>query len=148
MALASGRKPTLAANHQDRRHEAVEPHPLAGEQADRRRTPEGRRGVEAAHVEALLEDDARAEKTDAGHDLGGNSSRAVRVRDRAAIGDENRRPERDQRIGPEAREMLAPLAFETDRRAKTSGDEKVQSGLRERDSHAAPSCGREILINR
>jgi hypothetical protein len=35
--------------------------------------------------------------------------------------------------------MLAPLTFKADRRAKTGGDEKIQSGLRERDSHAAPS---------
>ena len=117
----------------------MERHPLAGKQADRRRAPEGRRCVEAAHVEALLEDDARAEKPDAGHDLGRNPRRAVRIRDRAAIGDEDRRPERDQRIGPQAREMLAPLAFKADRRAEAGGDEEIQSGLRERDGHAAPS---------
>jgi hypothetical protein len=109
--------------------------PLASEQADRGRAPEGRGCIEAAHIEALLEDDARAEKADAGHDLRRNPGGAVRIRDRAAIGDENRRPERDQRVCPQARKMLAPLAFEADRRAKTGGDEKIQSGLRERHGH-------------
>ena len=138
MAAASGRKAHIGPDHQDCRQKAVERHPLAGKQADRRRAPKGRRGVEAAHVEALLEDDARAEKTDAGHDLGRNPRRAIRIRDRAAIGDEDRRPERDQRIGSQAREMLAPLTFETDRRAEAGGNEEVQSGLRKRDGHAAP----------
>ena len=79
MARTSGRKPTFAANHQNRRHETVEPHPLAGQQADRGRAPEGRRGVEAAHIEALLEDHASPEKADAGHDLGRDPRRAVMV---------------------------------------------------------------------
>ncbi len=129
----------VGRNHQNRRHQAVEPHPLAGEQANRGRAPKGRCGVEAPHIEALLEDHARAEKTDARHDLGRDPSGAVSIRDRAAIGDENRRPERDQRVGPQAGEMLAPLTFETDRRAKAGGDEEIESGLRERDGHAAPS---------
>ena len=73
----------VGRNHQNRRHEAVEPHPLAGEQADRGRAPKGRRGVEAAHIEALLEDHASAKKSDAGHDLGRHPRRAVRIRDRA-----------------------------------------------------------------
>ena len=126
----------VGRNHQNRRHEAVEPHPLASEQADRGRAPEGRRGVEAPHIEAFLEDHASAKKSDAGHDLGRNPSRAVRIRDRAAIGDENRRAERDQRIGPQAGEMLAPLAFEADRRAKAGGDEQIEAGLGERCGHS------------
>ena len=128
-------------NHQNRGREAVERHPLAREQADCSRAPEGRRGVETAHIEALLEDHASAEKSDAGHDLGRNSSRAIRIRDRAPVGDENRRPERDQRIGPQARKMLGPLAFETDRRAKAGGDEKVEAGLQERDGHGGTLLG-------
>ena len=50
--------------------QAIDREPLAGEQADRRRAPERRGGVEASHIEALLEDHAGAEKADARDDLG------------------------------------------------------------------------------
>ena len=50
--------------HQGGGHKAVEREPFAGEQAHRRRAPEGRGGVEAPHIEALLKDHAGAEKAD------------------------------------------------------------------------------------
>ena len=117
----------------------MEPHPLAGQQADRGRAPEGRRGVEPADIEALLEDHARAEKTDAGYDLRRHPRRAVMIPDGPRVGDVDRGPKRDQRVGPQAREMLAPLTFETDRRAKAGGDEEIEARLGKRDGHAAPS---------
>ena len=68
-----------------------------------RNSPEGRGGVEAPHIEALLKDHAGAE--------------------------------RDQRIGSQARETLAPLPLEADGGAEASGDEEVQSGVRKLHGH-------------
>jgi hypothetical protein len=34
--------------------------------------------------------------------------------------------------------MLAPLAFEADRRAEARGDEKIEAGFGERCGHATP----------
>jgi hypothetical protein len=51
------------------------------------------------------------------------------------ISHENRGPERDQRIGPQARETLAPLPLEADRCAEAGGDEEIQSGLRKLHGH-------------
>ena len=48
--------------------------PRAAHGADRSRTPQGRGGIQATHVEALLEDDAGTEEADPGHDLGGDAS--------------------------------------------------------------------------
>ena len=65
---------------------------------------------------------------------------AIRVSPRAirhdmGIGHENRGPERDQRIGSQARETLAPLPLEANRRAEAGGDEEIQSGLRKLHGH-------------
>jgi hypothetical protein len=38
--------------------------------------------------------------------------------------------------------MLAPLAFEADRRAEAGGDEEIEASLRKRDIHAVPSGAR------
>src|SRR5580700_1716125 len=51
------------------------------------------------------------------------------------IAHENRGPERDQRICPQARKTLAPLPLEANRRAEAGGDEEIQSGLREPHGH-------------
>ena len=129
----------VGRNHQDRRREAVERQSLAGEQADRGRAPEGRRGVEAPTLRPSLKITPAPRKP-----MPDTTWAAIRVAPSAsetarAIGDEDRRPERDQRIGPQAREMLAPLPFETDRRAEAGGDEEIEAGLGERCGHAAPS---------
>ena len=53
---------------------------------------------------------ARPRRTvDPRDDLGGNTRVACAIRRRMGIGHENRGPERDQRIGPQARQTLAPL---------------------------------------
>src|SRR5580704_1533230 len=51
------------------------------------------------------------------------------------IAHENRGPERDQRIGPQARKTLAPLPLEANRRAEAGGDEEIKSGLRKLHGH-------------
>jgi hypothetical protein len=51
------------------------------------------------------------------------------------ISHENRGPERDQRIGPQARETLAPLPLKADHCAEAGGDEEIQSGLRKLHGH-------------
>ena len=79
---------------------------------------------------------ARPRRTvDPRDDLGGNTRVACAIRRRMGIGHENRGPKRDQGIGPQARETLAPLPLEADRRAEAGGDEKIQSGMREVCGH-------------
>ena len=90
----------LAADHKNGREERVEREPLAGDEADRRRAPERRGRIEASHIEALLEDDAGAEKAKAGDDLGRHARRAVFIRNDPGIGDKDRSAECDQRVGP------------------------------------------------
>src|SRR5262249_34732502 len=75
--------------------------------ADRGRDPECRGGREAAHVEALADDRARAEEADAGDDLGGDSRRVV---DPAALREALegvRRDEREQRTAHSGEDVRA-----------------------------------------
>jgi hypothetical protein len=71
----------------------------AGEQSDRAGTPQRRRRVQAAHVDAFLPDHPGAKKAYAGDDLGGDPRR-TRIGELALEHDENRGAERDQRVGP------------------------------------------------
>ncbi len=57
------------------------------------------------------------------------------VRHDMGIGHKNRGPERDQRVGSQAGEALAPLPLEADCRAEARGDEEIRSGLRELHGH-------------
>src|SRR6202022_2648542 len=59
-----------------------------GEHPDRGGAPEGRRGVEAADVDALMQDDAGAEKADAGDDLRGDAAEPIAGRLQPGKGDE------------------------------------------------------------
>jgi hypothetical protein len=66
---------------------------------------------------------------------GGNTRVANAIRRDMGISHENRGPERDQRIGPQARETLAPLPLKADHCAEAGGDEEIQSGLRKLHGH-------------
>jgi hypothetical protein len=99
------------------------------EESDRRGAPEGRGRVEAADVQALLENHAGAEETDARHDLRANARRAVRVARETAEQNKRRRPEGDERIGSQSGETLAPLPLEADRGAEGGGSQKIEAGV-------------------
>ena len=52
----------------------------------------------------------------------------------------------DQRIGPQARQMLTPLPLEPDRSAEARGDEKIESGMYERDRHGGTLAETTALV--
>src|SRR5271166_72033 len=83
----------------------------------------------------FLEDHAGAEKADARDDLGRDARIARATRRDIGIGHENRGPERDQGVGSQAREALAPLPLEANGGAEARGDEEIQSGLRKLHGH-------------
>lgn len=97
----------------------------AGQQPNRGGTPQRRRGVQTAYIDALLPNDPGAEKTNAGDHLCGNSGGTF-VRELAGENNENSGPERDQRICPQAGQTLPPLPFETDDAAKQKGHEQIE----------------------
>ena len=70
----------VGGDHEGRAKRAVNGKPGAGEQTHRRRTPQRRRRIEAADVEAFLENYAGAEKADAGDDLRADARHGVAVR--------------------------------------------------------------------
>ncbi len=78
------------------------PWPRARQGPDHGRTPQRRRGVEAVHVDALAQDDARAQEADAGHDLGGDAGRIACRRPG------RRRPRSPPRPAPPARWCAGP----------------------------------------
>ena len=85
----------------------------SSQHADGCRAPQRRRRVEAVHAEPFLENQAGAEKADAGDDLCRDTRRDCRRRERAQKNNERSRAQRDQRVGPEALPALAPLPLET-----------------------------------
>ena len=49
--------------------------------------------------------------------------------------DKRRRSERDERIGAQSGEALAPLPLEADRGPQANGGQEIDSGLEERQRH-------------
>jgi len=103
----------------------------AGKQSDRAGTPQRRGRVQAAHVDAFLPNHPGAKKAYAGNDLRGDPRR-TRIGELALEHDENRGAKRDQRVGPQSGEALAPLPLEANGAAKQDGDDQVERVVRER----------------
>jgi hypothetical protein len=64
-------------------------------------------------------------KAYASYDLRGDPRR-TRIGELALKHDANRGTERDQRVGPQSREALAPLPLETDGATKHDGDDQIE----------------------
>src|SRR3982074_3400604 len=97
-----------------------------GEHADGGGAPHRGRGIEAANRDALVQDDAGAEETDAGDHLAGDTRRARLVADQDAGDHEGRRAERDQRSGVQAGGVLAEQALHADQAAQDERREKAE----------------------
>src|SRR5580693_7936004 len=91
--------------------------PSACEHSYRRRAPQSGRGVEAGDMKSLAKDDSRTQDADSGdelrrHPCGTSFIGKQTCEDHKACGTDC-----DQRVGPQARHPLTPLAFEPDARA-------------------------------
>ena len=115
-------------DHHPRQQQRIGPCARPRHHAHRRRTPQRRRRVQAVDVESVAEDDARAQKTDARHDLRRHAGWAHLIREQAREHHKGRRPQRHQRIRPQPRHALAHLPFGSDHRAAGHGHAKVHRG--------------------
>ena len=104
---------------ESRRHRRVEQVAASGQHADGGGAPERGGGVEPAYVQPFAEDQSGAEETDARHHLGSDPGRAGVSRNDRRENDERRRAQRDQRIGAQARQAVAPLTFKADDSTET-----------------------------
>ena len=99
----------------------------AGEHADRGRAPQRGGGIEPAHAQAFAKDQAGAEKTDARHHLRGDPGRARFLGIELREHDESGGAERDQGVGAQARQPVAPLPLEADDRAQAERGREIES---------------------
>jgi hypothetical protein len=102
----------------------------ACEGSDHGRAPKCGGSIQPAHVGALAQNHARAEKADAGNDLRRDACR-VALADYAGKGHEAGGAERDERIRPQARHFLMPLPFDADGRARDKGGSEAHKNFTE-----------------
>ena len=121
----------VAGKHEDGQRHRLRDHVCAGARADRGRRPQRRRGVEAAHVHALLHDDAGAEETDAGDDIGDHPHRAFGAGQMHREIDEGGRADRDQYIGAQTGGALPVLPLGADQRAEHERREQADQRVDE-----------------
>lgn len=131
IALASGRKSVLPARMTTVRTVASAAESDAGQGADSRRTPKGCGGIQTRDLRALFEDDARAEKADAGDDIGSDLGRARLPINSHPQGDERGGAHGDKHVGPQARAPLPPLAFRADERREDEGDQNADGEIKQ-----------------
>ncbi len=125
MALTSGRSKRIAGEHEYGHRRRLRHHVGAGASADRRRSPQRRRRVEAAHIHAFLHDRARAEKADARHDIGNHAHAAVGAGQMIGEIDEGGGAHRHQHIGAQPGAALPVLPLGADQRAEHEGREQA-----------------------
>src|ERR1700722_18633906 len=110
--------------------------PGACEHSYRRRAPQRSRGVEAGDMKSLAKDNSRTREADSGdnlrrHPCGTSFNGKQTCEDHKACGTDC-----DQRVGPQARHPLTPLALEPDARAQQRCRCEADSRLINRCAHS------------
>ncbi|VXA82499.1 hypothetical protein AERO8C_140039 [Aeromonas veronii] len=127
----------VGGEHEQGTQNGLHGQPCATGGADRRHTPQGGGGVDAADVAGFTHDDAGAEKADAGDDIGHHMDHvvvaAVQVIDALGQTDEQGGPYCDQHVGAKARGTLAVLALQPDQTAKHKGEQQAGQGVEQGD---------------
>jgi hypothetical protein len=116
--IHEGTQQRIACDHEDGERHRLGNHVGTGAGSDRGRRPQRRRGIEAAHVHALLHDDAGAEEADPRHDVGNHAHRTISTGQVHGEVDEGRRANGDQHVGAQARGALPILPLRTDQGAE------------------------------
>jgi hypothetical protein len=110
--------------------------PKSRKRSDCGGTPDCRGSVEPAHIRAIFEDDARAEKSDARDDIRGDStSRRGIIVEQQSAHDKGRRSRSYEGIGSSSGHALSPLPFQPNRCAHSNGEQQTNGKLKRTDSY-------------